>query len=188
MDINCKCVDCGSPATKRMTHHGPYCTQCYRIWQMRSACQKDHKPCPTKTQLRQMFAGLIGRDMKCESCSSTMNWLASDGRRTVVSLQHDRSGGMRLICLSCNTRHRACPGDSFYEIPDSHRRCGRCEQALPKDQFGVHRGSSTGLHHYCRKCAAEKARKWTQDNYETFRPRATAYERERLRRRKNENT
>jgi rRNA maturation endonuclease Nob1 len=86
-----------------------------------------------------------------------MNWFASDGRSTVISLQHDRSGDIRLMCHACNTRHAKMPGDLFYEVgPDKHR-CPRCERILPLNAFWKDRSGDKWRNRwsYCKDCGGE---------------------------------
>jgi hypothetical protein len=52
-----------------------------------------------------------------------MNWWLTEGSSTVITLQHDRDGTIRLICKGCNSRHHLHPGDSYYQMPRGHKRC-----------------------------------------------------------------
>ncbi len=157
-----------------------------RFIQMRNAAKRSGKAVPTFRLLERLAAALVA--MKCPACQSPMNWLLKNGAATVVTLQHDRSGRMRLICKGCNSRHHLHPGDTYYEMPSGHKRCPRCTKTKPIADFGKKRSQ-------CRKCEAEvsleryradkptwKARKkaWLKAN----RRKASEYERLRRQRKK----
>jgi hypothetical protein len=40
--------------------------------------------------------------------------------------------------------------------------CPDCKQTKPITGFGRNRQSPDGLHYYCRECAAERQRRWTE--------------------------
>ncbi len=42
------------------------------------------------------------------------------------------------------------------------KTCSCCRKTLPVQAFGRNRQTPDGLHYYCRFCAAEKQRAWTQ--------------------------
>lgn len=97
-------------------------------------------------------------EMKCAGCRLPMAWtfkMSERGRRGVISLQHDRSGALRLLCVRCNIRHSDHPGDTFYEIPEGKRFCGRCQTFRPLDQFPRNRAQPGGIGNPCRKCKAD---------------------------------
>src|SRR5262245_14716555 len=94
------------------------CARHRRSIQMRDTAKRSGKAVPTHAELEAMFRALIG--MRCPVCCVVMNWLGRDGRRRVVTLQHDRGGTLRLSCVSCDVVHRCRSGDTFYD----DRECG----------------------------------------------------------------
>lgn len=145
------CTHCGAPAVL-VTQKLNYCTQHYRLVQMRHNCYSRKVAVPPLLVLAKMMDDLIAVGIICQPCGRTMNWLAQENASTVVTLQHDRDGGFRLICSRCNAQHRLVPGDEFYNIPPGHKRCPNCGKNKPLDQF--YRDSSTvnGVQSYCALC------------------------------------
>lgn len=47
------------------------------------------------------------------------------------------------------------------------KRCPRCEEVLPDTEFGSNRQTPDGRMYYCKKCAAEKQRKFRAANPES---------------------
>jgi hypothetical protein len=43
------------------------------------------------------------------------------------------------------------------------KRCGRCGEVKPLDDFHRFKGHSSGRQAYCRTCAAESNREWRSD-------------------------
>lgn len=136
------------------------CVIHYRFQSMRTTAKRKGKSVPEYADL----FNLIPPDMACPACRRAMVWTQAEGAARVVTLQHNRDGSHALICLSCNTRHAALPGDSFYDLPDGHRRCPGCEQTLPVASFATDRARSSGLKTYCRECANERHNKWADAN------------------------
>jgi hypothetical protein len=93
------CID----AALRQHGHARYCARHYRFATMRTRAKRDGKTVPDWAELET----LTPADMICPSCSRVMNWLAKDGFSTVITLQHDRDGIHRLICLACNLLNRS---------------------------------------------------------------------------------
>jgi hypothetical protein len=127
----------------------------YRISSMRSRAKRDGKTVPTRSEIEGMAATMV-----CIGCSRRMNWLRSEGASTQATLQHDRDGGVRLLCLACNTRHAQHPGDTFYGVASNEKWCPDCDQILPKGSFAKDRSRPVGLKSYCRPCAAARYRSW----------------------------
>ncbi len=107
----------------------------YRIFQMRKAAKKGGKTVPPQEVLEDMARVVVANAMRCPACGRAMNWLFKDGRSTVLTLQHDRSGEWKLICKGCNSRHHLLPGDMFYGLPGGHKRCPKCEKIKPHSEF-----------------------------------------------------
>jgi hypothetical protein len=138
-----------------------YCDRHYRFASMRASAKRDGKSVPSWDELE----SLTPNGLLC-LCGRTMNWRAKDGASTVITLQHDRDGKHRLICLACNTRHAQHPGDSFYQLPAGHKRCQDCSRVLPVEAFSLDRSRPIGRKSYCRECANVRHEKWSNTNRE----------------------
>ncbi len=135
------------------------CKKHYRFTQMRAKCKTLGKRMPSYEWL-ELESGRIND--KCPSCHRIMNWLKGDGVATVVTLQHDRSGEMRLLCLSCNTRHAYYPDDMFYQRDEAQKWCPRCKQELALDNFKTKKRKSQWLDRetYCIQCNRDRQADW----------------------------
>jgi hypothetical protein len=120
----------------------------HRFDTMITASRTCGKTVPTERQLWAMAVPIITNGMKCPSCDVVMQWTGNRQSHT-ISLQHDRSGALRLICMLCNQRHDDLPGDTFFELPKDHWRCPRCEQVLPLTAF--YKDRAGGCCKVCRK-------------------------------------
>lgn len=140
------------------------CAMHYRFSSMRTRATRDGKYVPTRDEIE----SLIPSPFVCIGCSREMNWLRSDGASTQVTLQHDRSGKLRLICLGCNTRHAHHPDDSYYDVPDGHKRCGRCDRVLSREHFAVDKSRAVGLKAWCRKCSHDSHTEWRKKNRDHY--------------------
>lgn len=76
-------------------------------------------------------------DFNCPECSRSMFLENRPGRRSaLMTLQHDRSGAIRIICFGCNSAHNKYPGDEFYTLDKlSAVLCRRCGQTKPRNRF-----------------------------------------------------
>lgn len=136
------------------------CAKHYRFQQMRVRAKRDGKSVPSYQELE-------GMAMRCPGCGVPMHWLISDGQRSgQATLQHDRSGLMRLLCLGCNVRHAAHPGDEFYHVPHEHKRCGACGDVKPFAAFVTDRSRPIGLKSSCRECSRVQHLEWVSRNRE----------------------
>lgn len=115
------------------------CAVHYRMRQMKYDAQASGKVIPDDAVIQSLFDAAIADGMKCPVCGVVMNWRATDGRKTVLSLQHNRDGTFGLMCLGCNVRHQFYPGDDFYSIPAGHRHCKGCNVTKPLTEFSAHR-------------------------------------------------
>jgi len=61
------------------------------------------------------------------------------------------------------------------------KRCSKCKESKPLTEFNKSRGSSDGLHNYCRKCCRVHEREWRAKHGNTpeYRARCSANERKR---------
>jgi hypothetical protein len=106
-----------------------------RIKQMRKGSRRNYGSAPSAEEFAVLVKAIQDDKMRCPVCRRTMNWLLSEGTATVVTIQHDRSGRVRLLCKGCNSRHAQHPGDSYYAVPADHKRCPACEKVKPRCDF-----------------------------------------------------
>lgn len=149
-----KCAHCENPGTE-LFKQGYYCVVHYRIKQMRYDAQASGKTIPEATEISSMMDHWIENGLLCPVCKRKMNWLKKEGISTMLTLQHDRSGQYRLICLGCNVRHQNYPGDTFYDLPAGQEWCRTCEKTKPISDFYPRKSSRLGIRSSCREC--EKA-------------------------------
>lgn len=132
-----------------------YCAKHLRLIQMNADAKQNGKQAPSFAELE----SLIPQDMKCSACARTMNWLRTGGMSTQVTLQHDRSGQIRLICFGCNTRHASLPGDLLYEIPKGHRYCPGCHLIKSESSFWQRKSKRRDVFiPRCKDCHADAYR------------------------------
>lgn len=156
------CSLCKIPAVIKQGHQW-LCVRHYRFRQMRSCARRRGKTVPSCQELELM----VPKNMQCPGCSRTMVWRSKEGPATVISLQHDRSGKMRMLCRSCNTRHAAFMGDSFYTHDQTKRVCPRCKQLLDWNHFSTDRTPRwKNKNTYCRQCRTEMHAAWVAKNRE----------------------
>jgi hypothetical protein len=141
---------CGKPGF-RFRGERWLCVQHNRMEMMITTSKERGLRVPTKQELEAMFFEVESNGMKCPHCGIKMNWSRSDGMMSVLSLQHDRSGDLRLICMGCNVRHAAVPGDRFFDIPLDHKHCPQCK-TVKLIESNFYRLSSGNLSSWCRAC------------------------------------
>ena len=146
------CERCGEPSTLYRGNRR-FCPRHHRFLQMQGKAHDRKLTIPSYEELEAMFEAT---GMECPVCHRRMNWFLKDGIQTVMTLQHDRSGAMRLLCLSCNVRHRDYEGDSFYKVGPDQKRCSICEVVKTLADFGTYnRGTWANKRTVCRACFAE---------------------------------
>jgi hypothetical protein len=151
-----KCTRCAAPATKRRGMRR-LCLRHYRIDCMRECAKSKGKVVPSPVLLELLLDDLIAGGMKCPHCRQSVVLAGNKGQANVISLQHDRSGVMRLLCLLCNNRHQAFPGDSFYDYQLDWKYCAKCSTAKHETEFYLNR--TTGRRKsYCKACKHQIAR------------------------------
>lgn len=114
----------------------PLCVMHGRMKQMRSDARSHRKAVPAESYLERLLKESLKNGFLCPHCKSEMGWKLKDAGRATVTLQHDREGGLRLLCLRCNVRHSFHEGDRFYEDDGSSKLCGGCNLTLPLHKFG----------------------------------------------------
>lgn len=153
-----------------------------RISRMIRGAKLGKKRIPTREELSALLLARQADDMKCPACGQTMNWGDTSNRPATVSLQHDRSGTIRLICLRCNVRHQHYPADDFYTAPNDHKHCWGCGRTLALTEFWKSHTVSTHVCGQCKFCMAAKSAAYKKRN----RAKLTKQEHERRLRKKKE--
>lgn len=164
----CKALGCTEPIYNKNRR---CCVMHHRFINMKSTACRSRKYSPSVSELQ----ALIPSDMICIGCKRSMNWTHAEGWSTLLTLQHDRDGKLRMICLACNNRHAKQPNDSFYEIPAAHWRCPRCKKIKPFEEFQKDSGRATGRISVCTICHSKRGRKWRLANRERCREYNRAY-------------
>lgn len=158
----------------RVQGHLFLCKKHYRFQQMRSKAKQVGKKVPSYDELEKLLNELS--DFKCPKCNRGMNWLSKEGTSSVLTLQHDHSGDVRFLCLSCNVRHGGKGTDEFYSWPNNHKKCPGCKLILPFDKFATDRSDRfENKYTYCRKCATLRHKVWVSNNREIFNMKRRAY-------------
>ena len=138
------------------------CKKHYRFQQMRVRAKSRGKAVPSYDWLEEQWRSIKG---SCPVCHRDVNWLSKEGSATVLTLQHDRNGDMRLLCLSCNVRHASFEDDSFYETDPNRRICPRCRRSLPWGAFCADNNSRwKNKKSYCRQCSTKYHNEWVIKN------------------------
>ncbi len=149
------CAKCSEPGF-RFRGDRWLCIIHHRIDCMKTAARTKGKAEPTAEQLEAMFATVAANGMKCPHCGEIMV-MHGKPRSSVVSLQHNRDGSVQLLCMLCNSRHDDMPGDTFYSIPITHKRCPQCKAVFPRSEFWrlKHR-----LQTKCKECKRTENNAW----------------------------
>ena len=137
-----------------------YCLKHARFMQIRDSCKISGKAIPSYDDLETLFPS----DMYCPACGRKMNLTKDEGAASVLTIQHDHNGGMRLMCQSCNSRHNAYPNDGYYKLPAGHKKCSICKKILPYSHFNLSAGTFAGRQLRCKECGREYANKWYHIN------------------------
>lgn len=159
-----KCYVCGEDAIKR---HGRsnMCAKHSRFMQMQRTAKSDHKYVPSLYEIEK----LVPADMKCQDCNTLMHWIDNDNRAAGAILQHYRNGTLGIVCLACNTKHGAMPGDSYKEVPEGHKLCTSCKTIKPLNMFNVRRDSKVPYPlSKCKQCSHEVLVKWRLANPDKY--------------------
>jgi hypothetical protein len=141
------CVKCGQVCDNEVVGKTVYCAKHYRFHNMRDGCRMRGVSKPSYEEL-EALAQRDFADGLCSICRRPLKWRTRNFR-DLVTLQHDRSGKLRLICLVCNQHHKTFPGDSYFDTPHL-RWCRLCNTAQPPENF-----SSIGR---CRTCTRLRMR------------------------------
>lgn len=137
------------------------CKKHYRFQQMRSSAKRNNKTVPSYEKLESLFLQI---QFQCPCCKRKTNWLSKEGKDTVISLQHDRSGDFNLVCLSCNARHDDFIGDTFYSRNDNEKICARCKTSKPLSDYYGDQKKLNKKKSYCKPCANLYLNEWKAKN------------------------
>ncbi len=156
------CLKCLEPAI--VTSRGKFlCLRHHRFKNMIAKATWNQKAVPTEECLERLFKK---QGMICPDCGCTMLWSSKDQKDRVMSLQHYRSGEFGLVCVSCNSRHRDMPGDTYCDMPKDHKRCPDCKKVKPFTDFTVDisKTGRTKIRSRCRPCASQATIRWQRRN------------------------
>ena len=106
---------CILKGTKKLSGYPrKFCIKHCRFHRMIDESKKRKKKVPTLWELNSMFRRL--KNFECEACCITMRWTRKESQTKVITLQHDRNGELRFVCMSCNSKHRFYEGDTYYQF------------------------------------------------------------------------
>jgi RNase P subunit RPR2 len=136
------------------------CAIHYRAKQMRYDAQASGKIVPTEAVVLSLLTAAVAAGMKCPHCSRPMNWFRDQGHSTIITLQHNRDGTFRIVCLGCNVRHQFQPGDSFFDVPAGSRFCKGCSTVKPLGDFYTFKKPDSDYRYVrtvCKQCDVKQA-------------------------------
>jgi len=155
-----KCKWCNSIGYKKQGQLY-LCKKHYRFQRMRVMEKYNGKEVPSYKYLESL------NYKNCYKCKVKMNWLAKDGRKTMITLQHDRDGTIRFLCMSCNGRHANFKDDkSFYQDNPNKKLCHECGKIKSLKFFHKYIGSFKKVAVYCKKCMRKITKNWYKNNKE----------------------
>ncbi len=155
-----KCFRCEKDAVINSGHYS-YCGYHYRFMRMRTEADQKGKTVPSKDEMAELLAK--HSDMICPVCKIKMHWLGRDGKKGLITLQHNMDGTFGILCFSCNVAHQFIPCDEFYDRQFGYRFCQDCQKYLPTTEFFKDTRLSIGLKSYCKKCANARTYKWRRE-------------------------
>ena len=126
------------------------CAKHHRFGAMRTEAKRRGKLTPTFDELESLLAKNLS--LICPGCNKAMTLSWSDGAADLLTLQHYRDGSIGLCCFSCNSRHGAMPGDSFFSVPVGMKFCPACKTNKAHSEFGKDKRSFLRLTSYCKAC------------------------------------
>ncbi len=175
-DNKMRCLKCGDEGKKKRGNAW-YCIKHNRYIQIRAHSKSCGNAVPSHEELDSMVAALDS-ELHCPACGRKMNWNRKDNHQAVLTIQHDHSGEMRLICMSCNVRHAAYENDSYYDLPPGHKRCPRCNQILPYSDFAPCSGRFMGVQQRCHDCNLAYQRERYHETKKPLTPERLEYQRQ----------
>lgn len=153
------CAYCDRPGYRFRANRWQ-CELHFRADTMRNTALSKGKESPSFNVLSGMLEKAQADGLKC-LCGTQMQMTGKRGEQHTISMQHDRSGAIRLICMLCNQRHNDCPGDTFYDLPKDSWRCSRCNEVKKRTEFYPNMRPA-----YCKVCSNQLSRKvWKERGY-----------------------
>lgn len=128
------------------------CRKHYRLAYMGYMSRHRGKRAPSIGALEK----LVPNPFDCPVCSRPMIWTCRKLTGRVVTIQHDASGRIRLICMSCNARHAGFVGDKLYRLRDGFKFCSQCKRSRPQSEF--YKSARGYFLSACRDCGRTMAR------------------------------
>lgn len=143
------CIKCGDEAKKKWG--GVWmCLPHYRLSAMRCSAKAKGKTVPSWKELYHLLSKLCC--LQCPHCKQQMVWLRSQNSRRVITLQHDRSGNIKFLCLSCNSSHgNLKTDDDFYKTPKLFE-CRGCKKDKDLKSFYPNNGKPRPKDYLCKEC------------------------------------
>ena len=127
-----------------------YCDKCYRFNCMLKIAKQYNKYVPSLTEIEVLFGKL--HNMQCPICNKQMSWHSKYGKMSnVISLQHNYSGNILLICQGCNSGHgNSMLKDEYFNLNNNERFCPDCRKILNKNSF--YKSSRNEYAGICKVC------------------------------------
>jgi hypothetical protein len=141
------CNKCGVKVLKR-NRYGWVCDKHGRFIQMRFSSRYRNKKVPTFEELEE-----LSKSLNCPKCQKEMVWRSPKGLNPdLVTIQHDRSGKVKLLCHGCNSKHSHLSDKVFYHLKLTEKYCNRCEKVKLKSEFWPARNTTDKCQTYCIPC------------------------------------
>jgi len=146
----CSKIGCKKKAVKHLNKNTYYCAKHYRFVTIKMGCAQRGSYNPSYEELEKLLSDLDG--FKCPVCGRKMGWFRSSSGGRTISIQHDHSGRIRLMCIWCNGRHRGI-GDVIYSLQKDESFCCRCRAIKRKSEFSIiERHGRKVPYSYCKEC------------------------------------
>lgn len=139
----------------------------WRFSSMRATAKASGKYVPTNEEL---WALLKSQGTACYHCKQELVWSRREHPSLFRTLQHDRDGTLRYLCNVCNLKHKAFPGDTFYQLDPEFRYCKKCATVKPISEFYKGRlardTDNSRLGSGCKLCKDKEIKAWCDKNTE----------------------
>lgn len=157
----CARKGCNEIGINKSGDYSKYCDRHFVVKNMRGEAQYRKLTIPSHEWIEAELDALAKNGMKCPVCKKKMVLRKKFGdAKSVLSLQHDENGKVRIICFSCNARY-ASIGDDFYKYGPNKKRCRHCKVAKDRKLFYFDKKSRTHSS-LCKEC--DRLRKKSSKN------------------------